>query len=212
MNAQTNTDAGIGPAASITAGGGGSIAVEANYIEHVDALAFAGGAGAVAVFAQVAVVNAASTQKAHVDGGAQVRRAGAGLAVTSTANRTVSTLGIGGGVGLGAIGASVTIVSASGNTEATVGAVAFGADGPVGGVTVTADDPLTATAYAINVAAGLGAGLGAAVAVVERLAAPRSPPSAAPGRSRAASPSGRSATTPPTQTPSRSRAARSPPA
>ena len=166
MNAQTNTDAGIGPAASITAGGGGSIAVEANYIEHVDALAFAGSAGAVAVFAQVAVVNAASTQKAHVDGGAQIRRAGAGLAVTSTANRTISTLGIGGGVGLGAIGASVTIVSASGNTEATVGAVAFGAAGPVGGVTVTADDPLTATALAINVAAGLGAGLGAAVAVV----------------------------------------------
>ena len=166
MNAQTNTDAGIGPAAVITAGAGGSIAVEANYIEHVDALAFAGAGGAVAVFAQVAVVNAASTQRAHVDGGAQIRRAGAGLAVTSTANRTVSTLGIGGGVGLGAIGASVTIVTASGNTEATVGAVAFGADGAVGGVTVTADDPLTATALAINVAAGLGAGLGAAVAVV----------------------------------------------
>ena len=166
MNAQTNTDAGIGPGAVITAGGGGAVTVQANYVEDVDALAFAGSAGAVAVFAQVAVVNADSTQKAHIDGGAQVRRAGAGLAVTSTANRTISTLGIGGGVGLGAIGASVTIVTASGNTEATIGAVALAADGPVGGVTVTADDPLTATAFAINVAAGLGAGLGAAVAVV----------------------------------------------
>ena len=170
MNAQTNTDAGIGPAAVITAGIGGSITVQVNYEEDVDGLAFAGSAGAVAVFAQVAVVNADSTQKAHVDGGAQIRRAGAGLSVTSTADRDISTLGIGGGIGLAAVGASVTIVNASGNTEATVGktgAVVLGGGGVVGGVTVTADDPLTATAFAINVAAGLGAGLGAAVAVVD---------------------------------------------
>ncbi len=167
LNVQTKTTSRIGTGGDVTAGPSGAVTLETNYVEDVDALAFAGAGGAVALFAQVAVVNVDSTQQALIDSGADIRRAGGGVAVTSTANRNISTLGIGGGVGLGAIGASVAIVNASGNTEAKVGSVTFGATGAVGAITVTADDPLTATSFAINVAGGLGVGLGAAVSVVD---------------------------------------------
>ena len=42
------------------------------------------------------MVNANAVQKAHIDTGAQIKRAGSGLNVTTNVDRDVSTLGIGG--------------------------------------------------------------------------------------------------------------------
>ena len=122
--------------------------------EDVDGLAFAGRPALVAVGAQVVVVNdSASTQKAHVDGGASdpARRRQA-LAVTSTAERAPFDArdrrrcrrrrGRRRGRGRR---------TSSGDTEATVGDVAFGAAGSVGGVTRHRRRPITRRPKAITV-------------------------------------------------------------
>ena len=167
-NVQTNTDAGIVGTASITAGPSGDITVETIYGETIDPLAFAGTVGAIAIAAQVIVVNADSKQKAHVDTGAQIKRAGAGLHVTANTDRTISALALGGSFGLGGVGASVAVATATGDSEARVDGAVFGGVGSgVSSVVVLSDDPLTATAQAYNVVAGLGFGLGAAVAVAK---------------------------------------------
>ena len=77
--------------------------------EDVSGLAFSGTSGAVAVGAQVIVLNDTGTENAHIDDGAAVHQAGGGVFVTTTAIRTIDVEAIGGGFGAGATGASVAV-------------------------------------------------------------------------------------------------------
>src|SRR5207253_1024503 len=114
--------------------------VQTNMDEQVHGLAFAGTGGVVAVGGQIAVVNDTSKQNAHVDDSATLPQAGGGIFVTTQANRDVSARAFGGGIGLVAIGAGVATTSVNGDALATIGNVAVGGSGPVGGITVTAND------------------------------------------------------------------------
>jgi hypothetical protein len=92
------------------------------------AIAFGGTGGVVAVGGQVVVVNDTSRQKAHVDTGAKLGRAGGGITVSARAERDEYTLGIGVGLGLVAAGAAISILNVHGDTVATIGNVPVGAD------------------------------------------------------------------------------------
>ena len=165
LNVKSITDAGVGPSASISAGG--AVGVSAGMAEQSTGIAFSGALGFVAVGAQVAVLNDSGTQNAHIDGGASVPQAGGGLTVSVTANRDVHTYAIGVGLGAGAIGAAVGTVNVSGDASATIGNVAVGATGTVSGITVSAVDHITSDILVISVQGGVGLGLSAALAFVD---------------------------------------------
>ena len=174
LSVETIADAGIGPNAVVSAGGGagGSLSVEAKHTSDVFAIAFGGTGGVVAVGGQVVVVNDTSRQKAHVETGAKLPRAGGGITVSARAERDEYTLAIGVGLGLVAAGAAISILNEHGDTEATVGNVPIGSDaagtgivsGPVKGLSVTAYADASPRADAYSVQAGVGGSLSGAVA------------------------------------------------
>ena len=100
MNVDSATEADIAAGSSITAGAGGpgDVTVEASMNEDVSGLAFSGTSGAVAVGAQVIVLNDTGTQNAHIDDGAAVHQAGGGVFVTTTVIPTIDVEAIGGGI------------------------------------------------------------------------------------------------------------------
>ena len=163
LNVASQTDASIAAGSSITAGSG-DVSVEARMDEKVNGLAFSGAIGAVAVGAQVVVLNDTGTQNAHIDDGAAIHQAAGGVFVTTTANREVDVEAIGAALGVGATGASVAVSNVSGNATAFVGNVTLGDTGPVGGLTVSATDSLSAPTLAIAVEGGIGVGISGAVA------------------------------------------------
>ena len=164
LNVKSVTDAGVGPSASLSAGG--AVSVLASMVEKSTPIGFAGGGGFVGVGAQVAVLNDTGTQNAHIDSSAQVLKAGGGLSVTVEANRDVHAYAVGVAAGAGAIGAAVAVVNVGGNASATIGNVAVGSGGNVNAVTVAAVDHVTSDTLVVSVAGGIGIGLGAAVAVI----------------------------------------------
>ena len=141
VNIEGSTDAGIGEGASVSAGAStGTVTVKATFNESVEGVAFAGSGGFVAISGAVAVINDSNAQKAHVDNKASIPRAGGGLVVEAITNRSVNALAPGGGGGAVAAGASVAIVSVSGDDQALIGDVLVGSTSPLGGVSVHAED------------------------------------------------------------------------
>ena len=168
LNVDSQTDAGIGGGASITAGSGpgGQISVDAEMNqEKSTAIGVFGAGGFVGVGAQVAVLNDTGTQNAHIDDGAQLLQAGGGVDVTSTAVRDVNADSIGISTGAFGTGAAVGITNVSGDDTAHVGDVSLGAG--IAHLNVTTTDNITAGTLAIGVSGGIGAGISGAVAFVD---------------------------------------------
>ena len=167
MTAQTVTDAGIGSSAIINAGGG--VLVQASHESangsRVHGLAFTGAVGAATLAGQVVVITDTSSQKAHIDSGAAVAKAGGGIVVTAHANRDESALAIGVGLGAGAVGVGIAVMDAHGGTLASIGDVSIGVVAPVASLTVNADADISPTATVYSVQGGVGLGIGGAVAL-----------------------------------------------
>jgi hypothetical protein len=154
LNVKSVTDAGIAPYASIS--GGGGVTVSASMDEHSTPIGFAGGGGFVGVGAQVSVLNDTSTQNAHIDNNAEIKKAGgSGLTVSVNAQRDVHAYAIGVAAGAGAMGAAVAVVNVDGDATAQIGNVAVGTPGPVNAVNVTAIDHVTSDTLVISVAGGV---------------------------------------------------------
>ena len=107
LSIKSVTDAGVTSTARITAGAGGAgnVTVKAEMVEVSTGLGFSGAAGIVGIAGQVIVLNDSGVQRAHIDGGAEIRRAGGGVAVSSLADRDIENWSIGvsiGGIGVGA--------------------------------------------------------------------------------------------------------------
>ncbi|MGH3368747.1 MAG: beta strand repeat-containing protein, partial [Nocardioidaceae bacterium] len=169
LNVQSVTDAGVSGTGRLSAGG--AISVNARTDSDMYALAAGGAGGVVGVSAQVAVLNDDTRQRAHIDTGAQIHRAGGGVSIAATAVRDVDALVVVGTVGAGAAGAAVAVVEASGDTRAEIGNVAMGTDvvgntGTVSGVSVAANANVAPTATAYSASLG-GLALSGAVAVSE---------------------------------------------
>ena len=101
LNIRSNTEAAIGPNAQITAGAGGSdeISVRAVMTEHGLGFGLAAGGGFVGIGGQVDRHQGHRPQLAHIDTGAQLRRAGHRVLLESVANRTLKVYSIGVAVG-----------------------------------------------------------------------------------------------------------------
>ena len=159
LNIKSNTDAGIGSSAQITAGAGSgdNVTVKATMDEDSVGFGFSGAVGAVGIAGQVVVINDTGTQRAHIDGGAQIKRAGGGVLIASEADRHLENYSI--GVAVGAIGAgvSVSVVNVSGNNIAETGTVIVGASGNVQSFTATTKDDIDVTGLGVSVAGGAGA-------------------------------------------------------
>src|SRR5262249_52102600 len=130
-------------------------------------LASAGPGRFVAVGAQVVVINDSGSQNAHIDDGAQLLKAGNGVDVTSTADRTASADAIGVGIGAVAAGAAISVLNVTGNNTASIGNVAVGGTSAPAHINVGTIDNVTASNLTVQVAAGVGLGIGAAVALVD---------------------------------------------
>src|SRR5207248_6658642 len=159
LNVKSNTDAGVGPSANVTAVGG-IFEVTTSMDESFFGLALAGGFGFVGLGAQVIVVNDSGTQNAHIDTGAVVGGAGGGLFVTTNANRNIAVDAIGVTSGAFSTGAAIAVATVSGDALATIGNVAVTA----AGITVAVNDVLSAPMFVISVSGGIGAGLAGAIA------------------------------------------------
>ena len=168
-NVHSNVEAKVGAGASLTAGGGGGdgVGVSADHTGSTSGLAFAGQVGLVAVGAQVVVINDTSTQNAHVDDSAAIRRAGGGIDVEANDTRAVTPLAAGGALAGVAAGAAVAIGNVSGDTEATIGNVAIGDSGPIGSLTVAAASTITLPVTAYSVQAGVLGAISGAVPIAE---------------------------------------------
>ena len=163
LNIKSKTEAAVLSTASLSAGN--EIVVSASMDEDSVAIGFAGGGGLVGISGQVVVVNDSGVQNAHIDGGAQVRKAGSGVTLASTADRNLETYTIAAAIGAIGAGISVSVINISGDNTATTGSVAVAADGPVAGFNSTVTDNITANALAVSVAGGIGA-IGGVVAFV----------------------------------------------
>src|SRR5439155_23579350 len=156
------TDARIGSTASISAGGDVSIKAEQTSTTH--AFGFAGGGGLVGVGGQVVVLSDSSTQHAHVDAGAVVKKALGTLAVKASSTRRVDAFAVGGAIGGVAAGAAIAIATIGGSTTAMIGdscggactaQVSIGLAGDeVHNVSVTAQSDDTVSSKTLAVAAG----------------------------------------------------------
>ncbi|WP_203230655.1 calcium-binding protein [Agromyces humi] len=170
LNIRSRTDAAIGSTAVITAGGGASDEISVRAIMVEDSLAFglAAGGGFVGIGGQVAVIKDTGSQRAHVDGGAELRRAGLGVLVESSANRTLNVYSIGVAVGAGAVGFAIASVSVAGDNraETATGTVAVGAAGTVGRYVAKVTDHVTIDALAISLAGG-AIGIGGVITFVD---------------------------------------------
>ena len=162
VNIEGSTDAGIGEGASVSAGAAsGTVTVKAIFNENVFGVAFAGAGGFVALSGAIAVINDSNSQLAHVDNNASIPSAGGGLTVEAIADRSVSALTPGIAAGAVAAGASVAIVSVSGDDKAIIGDVLVGGTSPLGVVNVHAEDNTHPSTIAISIEAGAGAISGA---------------------------------------------------
>ena len=164
-NIDSETDASLGGNANVTATG--NVVVYANLTENSNMVAFAGAGGIVAVAAQVTVLNDSSHQKAHIDSGAIVNRASGanGIDVKAENQRDLSSLTIGGSIGLVSAGAAIAIINMHGGTQAWSDG-SIGQGGTVTSLTVEAHDHTNGHALAIGVAAGIGVGLAGSVALM----------------------------------------------
>ena len=168
MSVQTTTEAQVGSSANISAAG--DVLVEASQNnEQIHGLAFTGVAGAVALEGEVVVINDTSSQNAHIDTGAKIKKANGGAVVNAHADRHEDALTFGVGLGVVAGGVSIAIMNAHGDTTASIGNVAIGTDvtggTKLGSLTVNADADISPTATAYSVEAGVGGGLSGAVAL-----------------------------------------------
>jgi len=181
LNVKSATDAGIGGTATILAGAGagGTVSVKARMAdEAVTGVGFVGAAGAIAIGAQVVVINDDSTQNAHIDSstsastligtvtGYGVTQAGGGIDVSATAQRTADSYAIGIGLGAVAVGVSAAVVNVTGGASATVGNIAVGAFGPVHHLSVSVTDYATNDLLAVAFQAGLAGGFAVDLAFV----------------------------------------------
>ena len=162
-NLSSATDAHLTSNANVTAGG--QIFIHAGLSENSEGLAFAGTAGVVAVSAQVAVLTDTSSQTAHIDAGAQIHGAPAGIVVEAITGRDIEALALGGGFGAVAAGAAIGLPDVTSTTTAHVGTITM--DGTIGGLTVKASSDLSITALSVAVEGGIGIALNATVAVVQ---------------------------------------------
>src|SRR5262249_53292231 len=166
LNVDSSTNAQVAGNAVVSAGG--QIRVDAEMTpENTSGLACAGTGGFVAVGAQVVVINDSGSQNAHIDDGAQLLKAGNGVDVTSTADRTASADAIGVGIGAVAAGAAISVLNVTGNNTASIGNVAVGGTSAPAHINVGTIDNVTASNLTVQVAAGVGLGIGAAVALVD---------------------------------------------
>ncbi|HEV8463176.1 MAG TPA: hypothetical protein VGQ38_20990, partial [Gaiellaceae bacterium] len=170
MSMQTATEAQIGGTSTISAGGDVLVQAAQNN-EQIHGIAFTGAAGLVAVGGEVVVINDTSSQYAHIDTGAKIKRAGGGVAVTGHADRHGDALVVGVGIGAAAAGVSIALITQDGDTTATIGNVAVGTDvtggTTIGSLSVNADADISPNATAYSVQAGVGAGLSGAVAIAK---------------------------------------------
>ncbi|GAB3043216.1 hypothetical protein GCM10027052_26710 [Parafrigoribacterium mesophilum] len=170
LNIRSRTDAGIGSTAVVTAGAGAADEISVRAVMVEDSLGFglAAGGGFVGLGGQVAVIKDTGTQRAHIDGGAQLRRAGLGVLVESSATRTLNVYSIGVAAGAGAVGFAVAYVSVAGDNRAETasGTVAVGAAGTVGRYVAKVIDNVTVDALGISLAGG-AIGIGGVITFVD---------------------------------------------
>ncbi|MGU3647355.1 hypothetical protein ACLBXX_20565, partial [Microbacterium sp. C23T] len=178
LNIRSRTEASVGENAQITAGAGGAdeISVRAAMTEHGLGFGLAAGGGFVGIGGQVTVIKDTSTQFAHIDSGAQLRRAGGRVLLESVANRSLEVYSIGVAVGAGAVGFAIAYVSVDGDNRAVSGydpattlengTVAVGAGGVVGKYEAKVTDNVTVTALGISLAGG-AVGIGGVLTFVE---------------------------------------------
>ena len=147
---------------SVAAGSGfdGEVRVAAGLSQDMDGIALAAAAapGAGALSGQVVVIRDDSSQQARLGDGAAVTRAGGGVAVTATADRTLSADALGGALSLGgAAGVAAAVIDVGGSTRAVVGNADIGqAPGQsVAEVSVTAGSEAELDADAKALAGGL---------------------------------------------------------
>jgi hypothetical protein len=157
---QSNTDAHIGSRAGVTAGPavGDTVTVNAALNSNSKGTSFGGSLGAVALGAQVIVITDNSTQDAHIDPGAMIDQSGGPVTVEADADRTVTPLAAGGGVGAIAIGAAVAVGNLGGFTFATANGADIGqAQGmTVGGLNITASATNVDNAQSYAAQGGVG--------------------------------------------------------
>ena len=164
VNLGLTTDAGIASTGRVSAGG--TVGVHATLTETFFGLAAAGALGGLAISGQVMVLTDTSSQKAHIDDGAAVPRAGTLLDVDATSTKTVAAQTFGVSIAVGAAGAAVTVAKVSGDTIASIGNVAIGEEGAIGGIDVAAADTFTPTYRAYSIQGGILGALSGAVAAV----------------------------------------------
>ena len=152
-NVGSQTNASIGDNAIVSAGG--DISLASHLKEKSVAFAFGGSGGAVAVGAQVAVINDNSTQRSHVGNGVQILRANT-VDVAASNERVVEawTLSVGGGAI--AAGAAISVAGVEGGSEASMGSVLIGQDpaNTVNDVHVSANSNSVGKAWSIGVRGG----------------------------------------------------------
>ena len=140
----------------------GTITVDAHLHDDSSVVAAAGqGGAALALGAQVAILNDSSTSAASINSGAQVVRAG-GLVIQAGGDRTLTANAVGVAAGVVAAGADVAQATAAGSAIAQLGSdVQIGLLAPISGdVVVSAQLQDSVTAEGKAVAAGIGAGAG----------------------------------------------------
>ncbi|HEY7816242.1 MAG TPA: carbohydrate-binding protein, partial [Nakamurella sp.] len=157
VNINGNVETRVGSHGSISAGSGGgdNFTDYAGLDSTVGGLAFTGKAGIIAAGGQVIVITDTSTQNAHIDSGATIPQAGGLASVTAHANRQYTAQTFDVGLGAAAIGVTVIAVLADGDATATVGDVQVGGGGPVGGISVSADDNFNLPVNAISAEGGI---------------------------------------------------------
>jgi hypothetical protein len=114
------------------------------------------------------VVNDNSVQLAHIDSGAQIRRAGGEVAVLASADRTVYAEGLGAQVAGVALGVSAAVAEMGGATLAWVnGDIGQTSGMTVRDVRIAADADGKVEANATQAALGFGFGLTGALAIAD---------------------------------------------
>ncbi|KAG1649186.1 hypothetical protein GQR58_029240 [Nymphon striatum] len=166
LTVDSNVEAHVTSAARLGATNG-KITVAATHTEKTRAIAFGGQGGVVAIGGQVAVLNDTAVQNAHIDSGAAITEAGAGLDVQATTTRDVDSFVIGVSLGVVAAGVAISVVNLDGDASATVGDVAVATAGVVDSITVNAAADITPTSEVYSVQAGVGFGASGAVALLK---------------------------------------------
>ena len=154
--------------ATLSAADDVTIKAESDYDTSVNA--YGGGAGAVGLGAQVAIINDSATTRAFMADGANAASAAKitaadAVSIDADSIRDHDTDSVGAQAGGVAAGAAIGRVTMNGSTQAYIGAY-----GQIGGVdatnpgvtsvTVSADDTVDIKSNAVSVAAGIGAGAG----------------------------------------------------